>query len=116
MDLAPGPRVADRFRLVRMLGQGGMGAVWVAHHVELDVNCAVKFIEGSFANNAEFRMRFVREARAAAQIKSPHVVHVLDSGVWNDVPYLAMELLEGQDLSHRIAQGNLPPAECVEIV
>jgi serine/threonine protein kinase len=117
MDLAPNLVVADRFRLIRMLGQGGMGAVWIAHHVELDVQCAIKFIEGSFANNAEFRMRFVREARAAAQIKSPHVVHVLDSGVWNDVPYLAMELLEGQDLSGRIAQaGRLAPAETVEII
>ena len=117
MELAPNLLVADRFRLIRMLGQGGMGAVWIAHHVELDVQCAIKFIEGTFANNAEFRMRFVREARAAAQIKSPHVVHVLDSGVWQDVPYLAMELLEGQDLSGRIAQaGKLAPAETVEII
>jgi serine/threonine protein kinase len=117
MELAPDLVVADRFRLIRQLGQGGMGTVWIAHHVELDVECAIKFIEGTFANNAEFRMRFVREARAAAQIKSPHVVHVLDSGVWNDLPYCAMELLEGQDLAGRIAQaGRLAPGETVEVV
>jgi serine/threonine-protein kinase len=117
MELTPGLKIADRFVLERQLGQGGMGAVWVALHEELQVKCAIKFIEATFASNAEFRMRFVREARAAAQIRSPHVVNVLDSGVWNGLPYIAMELMEGQDLGHRLLQaGRLAPAETVEIM
>ena len=117
MELNPGLKIADRFILERQLGQGGMGAVWVALHEELQVKCAIKFIEATFASKAEFRMRFVREARAAAQIRSPHVVNVLDSGVWNGLPYIAMELMEGQDLGHRLTEaGRLSPAETVEII
>lgn len=108
--------VADRFRLVRMIGKGGMGSVWQAHHLSLDMSCAVKFIEGELANVAEAHARFEREAKAAAQLKSPHVVQILDHGVWQGMPYIAMELLEGEDLGKRLgslhAQGKkLSPFE-----
>ena len=93
-----------------------MGAVWLARHVGLDVPCAVKFIHQTAAESAEIRARFEREAKAAAQLRSPHVVQILDHGVWEGSPYIAMELLEGEDLSVRIAQrGTLSPPEVASL-
>jgi len=95
--------VAERFRLVRELGRGGMGAVWLAHHEGLDIECALKFIV-SEGDSAELRSRFRQEARAAAKLKSRHVVQMLDHGVWKDTPYIAMELLRGEALSERLGR------------
>ena len=103
--------VADRFRLTRMIGKGGMGSVWGAVQLGLERPCAVKFIEGELANVAEAHARFEREARAAAQLQSPNVVQIFDHGVWQGHPYIAMELLDGEDLGKRLAKsgGRLPP-------
>jgi len=105
--------VADRFRLVRMVGRGGMGSVWQAVHLGLDIPCAVKFIEGELANVAEAHARFEREAKAAAQLRSPNVVQIFDHGVWQGRPFIAMELLEGEDLGKRLGKsgGRLPPPD-----
>ncbi len=109
--------VADRFRLVRLLGRGGMGSVWLAHHMGLDIPCAVKFIEGEFAQLPEAQARFEREAKAAAQLRSPHVVQILDHGVWQGTPYIAMELLEGEDLGKRLQRiGRMAPQEVCTII
>jgi serine/threonine protein kinase len=117
MLLAPNLVVADRFQLQRPIGKGGMGSVWLARHMGLYIPCAVKFIEGSYATMPEAQARFVREAKAAAQLRSPHVVQILDHGVWQGMPYMAMELLEGEDLGKRIQKvGRLPPAEVCRIV
>ena len=86
MQLQENMVVADRFRLVRMIGRGGMGSVWQAQHLGLDTPCAVKFIEGELANVAEAHARFEREAKAAAQLRSPHVVQIFDHGVWQGTP------------------------------
>ena len=80
-----------------------MGSVWQATHLGLDIPCAVKFIEGEFAKSTEAQARFEREAKAAAQLRSPHVVQVLDHGVCEGTPYIAMELLDGEDLGKRLA-------------
>jgi serine/threonine-protein kinase len=102
--------VAERFRLVRELGRGAMGAVWLAHHQTLNIPCAVKFIAEQGAAVRELRVRFEREARAAAQIRSPHVVQILDHGLWRDQPYIAMEYLEGETLGARLTrEGRLSP-------
>ncbi len=110
--------VADRFRLVRMIGRGGMGSVWQAMHIGLDTPCALKFIEGELANVADAHARFEREAKAAAQLRSPHVVQIIDHGVWQGRPYIAMELLEGEDLGKTLAKagGKLPPAQVNTII
>jgi serine/threonine protein kinase len=116
LELAAGLVVADRFRLVRPLGQGGMGAVWLAHHTSLDVPCAVKFIHEEAATSAEIRRRFEREAKAAARLRSPHVVQILDHGVWQGAPYIAMEHLDGEDLAHRLHRsGALSPKETLAV-
>jgi serine/threonine-protein kinase len=117
LELTPGTVVAERFRLVRILGQGGMGAVWAAHHVGLDVPCAVKFIHDQAASSQDIRSRFELEARAAAQIRSPHVVQILDHGVWEGTPYIAMEYLEGEDLQHRLQRlGKLDPRTTASVI
>ncbi len=118
MELKEGAIIAGRFRLERLLGKGGMGDVWAAQHTALDIPCAVKFIHSEAADKPEVRERFEREAKAAAALRSPNVVQILDYGVAEDnVPYLAMEYLEGEALSSRIRRcGRLDPAETCRIV
>lgn len=94
--------IAGKYRLERVLASGGMGAVWVARHLQLDEPVAIKFMSAQLPAVAEARLRFAREARAAARLRSPHVVQVLDHGVDGDVPYIVMELLEGEHLGDRL--------------
>jgi len=109
--------VAERFRLVRLLGRGGMGSVWLAQHLGLDIPCAVKFIEGEYAQLPEAQARFGREAKAAASLRSPHVVQILDHGVWDGTPYMAMELLDGEDFGKRLGRiGRMAPQEVCTII
>jgi len=117
LQFTEGLKVADKFRLIRELGRGGMGAVWLAEHTGLDVHCAIKLIDPRGKESAELRVRFEREAKAAAQLKSRHVVQILDHGVWQDIPYIAMEYLQGEDLAQRITRMvRLPLSETLRIV
>lgn len=117
MELSAGLVVGDRFRLERELGRGGMGAVWLARHLGLDVPCAIKFILAQAAESSELRARFEREAKAAAHIKGANVVQILDYGIWQNVPYIAMEYLEGEDLGKRLARrGKLDARETAMLV
>jgi serine/threonine-protein kinase len=99
-----GSVVAGRYKLERVLGTGGMGTVWVAHDASLDSKCALKLVDSEQAKIDEVRVRFEREAKASAQLRGAHVVHVFDYGVWDDVPFIAMELLEGEDLAQRLGR------------
>jgi serine/threonine protein kinase len=95
----PGELVAEHLRLVRKLGEGGLGSVWVADHLNLETQVAVKFVHLELVGHAEAHARFQREATSAAKINSPHVVRVLDHGLTQaGIPYIAMELLAGEDL------------------
>jgi serine/threonine-protein kinase len=97
-----------------------MGSVWVAEHVSLRTQVVVKFMSKELASSTEAVARFSREAAAASQVKSPHVVQMLDHGVTSEplsAPYIVMELLEGRDLEHHIrAVGKLQPGEALAIV
>lgn len=80
-----------------------MGSIWLADHLTLHTQVVVKFIAAEHALNVDARLRFEREAALAAQAKSPHVVQIFDHGVAQQgLPYIAMELLEGEDLARRI--------------
>jgi len=112
-----GTVVANKFQLVRELGRGSMGAVWLADHLTLDVRCAVKFMTGDASRDPNFLSRFAFEARAIAQLQSPYVVRVLDYAVDNDVPFIAMEFLQGEDLCARLSRvGRLDTATTYRLV
>ena len=102
ISIRTGTIIAGKYRLEEPLARGGMGAIWVARHIQLDVLIAVKFIDPDFAATAEGRARFEREAKSAAMLHSPNVVQIHDYGVEFETPYLAMELLKGEDLSARL--------------
>ena len=103
--LRPGALISPNLRLVRELGRGGMARVWVADHLTLRTQVAVKFLAADLVEDEHTRARFFREASASAQVKSPHVVQVLDHGVAPDgTPFIVMELLEGRDLAEVIAK------------
>jgi serine/threonine-protein kinase len=106
--LQVGAHVTANIRLVRLLGQGGMGSIWLADHLGLHTQVVVKFVSAELADKPDIRERFEREAAFAAQAKSPHVVQVLDYGITAfGIPYIAMELLEGEDLGKRIARDGI---------
>ncbi|XXY52357.1 serine/threonine-protein kinase [Sorangium sp. So ce269] len=103
-----GALIAGKLRLERPLASGGMGAVWVARHLLLDTDVAVKFINTDSDAPGSLRARFLQEAKASLRIKSPHVVQVLDYGVEDGTPFMVMELLEGEDLrAHLQRAGRL---------
>ncbi len=85
-------------RLLRKIGQGGMGAVYLAHHETLDKSVAVKILPESLASDEGFVERFLREARAAAKLDHPNVIRVLDAGSAEGAHYIVMEYVDGTDL------------------
>src|SRR3954469_6531701 len=99
---APHQILSGKYRLERELGRGGMGSVWLAQHLTLRSAVAIKLIDTEIATNAEALSRFLREAQAAASLRSPHVVQILDHGVDEGVPFIVMELLEGESLASRL--------------
>ncbi|MBN1610416.1 MAG: protein kinase [Polyangiaceae bacterium] len=119
MEIAEGTVISGRYRLLAKLGQGGMGSVWRAEHAELRTPLAVKLMAEKYVESAEARSRFQREARAAAalSLSTRHVVRVSDYGIDQGIPFMAMELLEGEDLAERLARvGRLEPAELCSVL
>lgn len=115
--LHSGDLVGGRYRLVARLASGGMGTVWRAHHTELEVDVALKLMSSGDSASGDLERRFRREAQAAARLRSPHIVQVLDFGTFEGQLYLAMELLEGEDLAARLeAEGTLALPECMSII
>jgi len=115
--LAEGAVIGGKYRLQRELARGGMGSVWQAVHLQLDAPVAIKFMDAGLGASDIARERFVREAKAAAQIQSPHVVHISDYGVEGGaLPYIVMELLQGEDLDRRLLRGNLSLAATEQVV
>ncbi len=114
-----GDIIADKYRFERVLGVGGMGAVLQATHLQLRRHVALKFMLPGIADNAQAIVRFKREARAAASIRSEHVGRVLDidNSETGDL-FIVMEYLEGESLGRVLEQrGTLPPAKaCMLIV
>jgi len=118
-----GTVLAERYRLLQPLGRGGMGWVWEAEHLALGHAVAIKLIDftavggPSAAGSERARERFLREARAAAGLHSPHVVQIFDYGVEDDTPYIAMERLHGESLAQRLRRApRLPPDRVAAIV
>jgi serine/threonine-protein kinase len=118
MAFEPGAVIGANLRLRRMLASGGMGSVWEADHLGLRTQVAVKLIADVLSVEPTVRKRFALEAEAAAQIRGPHVVQILDHGVTDQgIPYIVMELLIGESLGSRLKRvGRLDLAETFVIV
>jgi len=117
MPVESGHVIAERYRLVRPIGKGAQAAVWIADHLALGSQVAVKLMDPELVEQGDARERFRREATAAAQLRSAHVVHILDHGIDNGQPFMVMELLDGEDLFQRLERkGRLTLAEASVIV
>jgi hypothetical protein len=117
MAAAPHRILGDKYRLIRPLENGGMGSVWLAEHLALASPVAIKLITADVAKTTERLQRFVREARAAAAARGPHVIQILDYGVHEGTPYIVMELLEGESLAERLQRrGHLGASETERVV
>jgi serine/threonine-protein kinase len=116
--LTPGGIVGEKYRLDALIGEGGMGSVWSATHLGLNQVVAIKFVSREFVRSEEALRRFDSEAKAAALLRSRHVVQVFDTGTLADgTPYIAMELLNGETLQTRVHEGGpIPLGEAVEIL
>jgi len=112
---SPGDVFAGKYKIVRSLGEGGMGLVLEAFHSRLKQRFAIKFLRPSLQASDEFIGRFEREARAAARLKSPHVVRVFDIDCTQDgVHYIVMEYLEGNDLASELSKQSVPLDQLVD--
>ncbi|HEU4579554.1 MAG TPA: protein kinase [Polyangiaceae bacterium] len=111
-EYAPGDVISDKYRLLQLLGEGGMGSVWVAENMALKANVALKLIRADVAE-ASANDRFLSEARLAARLQHAAIVRVFDFGkTQNDEPFIVMELLEGETLGQRLTRlGSIDPVE-----
>jgi serine/threonine-protein kinase len=111
-----GQIIAELYRLEEQLGRGAMGRIWRAEHLRLKSKVAIKFIDPAIAEHPEAFNRFLREAQSAAAVRSAHVVQIFDCGMDGGVPYISMELLDGESLDKRLsARGALSASELAEI-
>ncbi len=111
-----GALVAEKYRLDRLLGTGGMGAVYEALHLFTDRRVAVKLLHAPYLEGTSVvAQRFLLEAKAAAAIPHPSVVEVLDAGVAAGVPYVVFELLEGETLASALLEGHLNQGDLLDV-
>ncbi|HEY8130307.1 MAG TPA: serine/threonine-protein kinase [Thermoanaerobaculia bacterium] len=103
MPIAAGTRLGP-YEVVAPIGAGGMGEVWRGRDTRLDRSVAIKILPASFAENAQFKLRFEREAKAISQLNHPHICTLYDVGD----SYIVMELLDGESLADKLAKGPLP--------
>lgn len=114
---AAGELVGGKYRILRLIGEGAMGAVYEARHEVLGAPVALKFLHPDLAKNVNLVARFMQEARVSATVQSPHVVRVTDvDRTPGGFPYLVMDLLNGESLQQRLDRGGpLPRDEALDI-
>jgi len=114
--ILPGTLLADRYRIVALIGRGGMGEVYRAEDLKLDQDVALKFLPEKLVQDGAALARFHREVRIAREISHPNVCRVFDIGEANGVPFISMEYVDGEDLSTLLRRiGRLPQDKAVEI-
>ena len=108
--------LAERYHMLKRLGEGGMGKVYLAEHVKMNRQCAVKVMNSALLNDSDSAQRFAREASNAARIIHPNVAAVFDYGETDGVVYLVMEYVEGEPLTRLLERETmLAPARAVDI-
>src|SRR4051794_19318536 len=106
-----------RYRIERVLGEGGMGCVYLARDLQLERPVALKVLDERYARDSEFRERFLREARLAARLSHPNVVRVYDTSAGDERPFIVMEYVDGWTLADELRRRErLAPAEAIGIV
>ena len=105
-----------RYRLLDLLGRGGMGEVWRAYDTETERVVALKLLPEQLSRDEEFERRFRREAHAAARLNSPHVIPIHHYGAIEGRLYVDMRLVDGHDLQSELTGGPLEPARAVRII
>jgi serine/threonine-protein kinase len=117
LGLRPGDIVGGRYEIVRLLGEGGMGAVFEARHKVLGRLVAIKVLKPEIARDEKLAARFLQEARSAAELHHRNVVELSDYGVDGDRPYVVMEFLRGETLGRLIArEGPLTPERAIGLL
>jgi serine/threonine-protein kinase len=118
MPLQPGSIIDGKYQVLRGIGEGGMGAVYLGENTRIKRRVAIKVLHASVAENAEVVQRFEREAQAAGCIGNDHILEVLDIGALpNGERFIVMEFLDGEPMSRRIAQLNqMTPAQVAPLV
>src|SRR6266852_5982640 len=118
MSLEIGQIIEGKYRIVGLIGEGGMGAVYEGENVRIRRRVAIKVLHAATASNAEAVQRFEREAQAAGRIGSDHILEVIDLGNLPDGDrFMVMEYLDGESFSQRIqGRGRLSPAEASGIM
>lgn len=113
---APGAVIAD-FIIEKELGRGGMGVVYLSHQISLDRSAALKVLAENYAQNSEFVISFIKEARAAARLNHPHIVQAYAVGEDDGIYYFAMENVDGQTMKEILEKNHVIPVDqAVQIV
>ena len=108
--------VLGKYKLLKLLGRGGMGEVWLAEHLKLHGQVAIKILAAEVAQDPEMVERFLREARAAFSIYHPNIIRIHDVGSLDQLHYFAMDYVPGKTLAQLIHyQGPLPPSQVVKL-
>lgn len=118
MPVEIGQLIEGKYRIVRLVGEGGMGAVYEGENVRINRRVAIKVLHAAFVGNTEVMQRFEREAQAAGRIGNDHILEVLDLGSLPDGDaFIVMEFLDGEPLSERIRRsGRMTPAQITPII
>ncbi len=111
-------KIINNYEIKSLLGEGGMGAVYLARHPIIDRSVAIKVLKRELTEDRTLVGRFINEAKAAASIHHPNIIEVLDVGMLPDgVPYMMMELLSGESLGQRLhRKGRLSVSEALDVV
>ncbi len=115
MPLPPGATIAG-FRVLRLLGEGGMGAVYLVQHPDLPRKDVLKVLHGGMAHQPALRERFEHEARLAAGLNHPNIVQVFDRGLTDDQLWIRMQYVEGTDAQEALAAGPMDPRRVLHII
>ena len=116
-QLKPGSVLAERYEILQLLGQGGMGAVYKAHDKELDRVVALKLIRSEFAKNPEILRRFKQELILARQVTHKNVIRIYDLGQADGIKFITMDFVEGRDLRQLLVEkSKFPPEQAARIM
>jgi WD40 repeat protein/tRNA A-37 threonylcarbamoyl transferase component Bud32 len=119
VQVSDDPRVGTElagYRIVSLLGLGGMGVVYLAEDLRLKRRVALKLLAAGLAEDESFRDRFLRESELAASIDHPSIVPIYEAGTTEDILFIAMRYVEGRDLKERVQRGRLDPADAIGIL